>query len=126
MALQRRHLGRTPSVILVVLLAAMMLSGVVWLVTVEVAGLAGDLPTYTENIKEKVRSLRRMGQGSAIERLQKMIEDVTGEWESPPASADRETVHQPAAEANSSVVMKAEVTAWLDTLWGWLSVLVGS
>jgi predicted PurR-regulated permease PerM len=62
--LQRRGLGRMPSVILVVLLAALLLGGVVWLVTAEVTSLARDLPTYTENIKGKIRSLRQMGQGS--------------------------------------------------------------
>ena len=61
--LQRHHLGRLPAVILVVLLAALTLGGVVWLVTAEVTSVVGELPTYTENIKDKVRSLRHMGQG---------------------------------------------------------------
>src|ERR1700758_2561524 len=57
--LQRRHLGRLPSVILVVLLAALVLGGGVWLVTVEVTSLSDDFPTYTENITGRIRALRQ-------------------------------------------------------------------
>ena len=62
--LQRRHLPRTPSVAVVVLLATLVLGGIVWLITAEVSGLTQELPTYTDNIKEKVKSLRQMGHGN--------------------------------------------------------------
>ena len=42
-ALQRRGLRRLPSVMLVVLLAAAVLGGGVWLVTAQVARLAGEV-----------------------------------------------------------------------------------
>src|ERR1700737_1764725 len=60
--LQRRGLGRTPSAILVVLLAVLVLGGVGWLVTTEVTSLAKDIPDYTDNIKGKIRSLRQMSE----------------------------------------------------------------
>ena len=41
--LQRRHLGRAPAVVLVVLLTALLLGGVIWLVTAEVTSLAREL-----------------------------------------------------------------------------------
>jgi predicted PurR-regulated permease PerM len=43
-ALQRRGLRRLPSVMLVVLLAAAVLGGVIWLVTAQVTSLAGEMP----------------------------------------------------------------------------------
>ena len=73
--LQRRRLGRTPAVVLVVLLAALVLGGVVWLVTSRSRSVAGELPEYTENIKGKIQSLRQMGEGTA--GLGKMIQDIT-------------------------------------------------
>src|SRR5262249_53220184 len=111
-----------PSVVLVVLLAAVVLGGIVWLVTVEVTSLAGDLPAYTENIKEKVRSLRLMGDGSVTERLEKMIRDITGEWQSQTASpAGAGAADQPggtAPEKPPAVVMQPESQAWLSRLAG--------
>jgi len=120
--LQRRHLGRTPSVILVVLLAALALSGIVWLVTAEVTGLAADTPTYTKNIKEKIRSLRQMSHGSVGERLDKMIQDLTGEWAAQPANPNDGSTDQPAEPVNpaaakpTAVVLQPESPAWLSRL----------
>ena len=90
-ALQRHGLRRLPSVMLVVLLAAAVLGGVVWLVTAQVASLAGEMPKYTENIKDKVQLLRHLGQGSVTSRLEKMIHDITGEWNQPAASQGEKT-----------------------------------
>ena len=95
--LQRRHLGRLPSVILVVLLAALVLGGVVWLVTVEVTSLAGELPKYTENIKGKDPiAAARWARGRSMEHLEKMIQDIAAEWNSQPASPEGGTADQPA------------------------------
>jgi predicted PurR-regulated permease PerM len=117
--LHRRRLGRVPSVVLVVLLAVLALSGVVWLVTTEVTGLAGDLPKYTENIKGKIRSLRQVGQGDVAERLEKMIQDLAGEWKSRPAppvgdSGDRppEPI-APGAHKPQAVTVEPDSPAWM-------------
>jgi hypothetical protein len=37
--------------------------------------LAGELPTYTDNIKEKIKSLRQLGHGT--DRLEKMTRGAT-------------------------------------------------
>ena len=110
--LQRRGLGRTPSAILVVLLAVLVLGGVSWLVTAEVASLADDVPTYTQNIKGKIRSLRQMSEGSAMERLDEMLRDITGEWEAQPAGLkDGAALAKPA-----TVVLQPEGPALLSRL----------
>src|SRR5512140_64501 len=108
-ALQRRGLGRLPSVLLVVMLAATALGGSVWLVTAQVTSLAGDVPKYTENIKGKVKSLRHLGQGSVTSRLETMIEEITKEWNGPAASREGKQGDKPpvtAAEKPTSVVME--------------------
>jgi predicted PurR-regulated permease PerM len=117
--LQRRGLGRIPSVLMVVLLAALVLGGVVTLVATEVTNLAGELPTYTGNIREKVKSLRQMGHGT--DRLEKMIQDITGEWKSEPGSAEDGKADEPtgvavAPEKVPTVVAQPESNAWLSRL----------
>jgi predicted PurR-regulated permease PerM len=87
-ALQRRGVGRTFSVVVVVALAMAPLGGVLWLVAAEVTSLARELPTYTDNIKGKIRSFRQMGPGSITGRLEKMIQDITGEWKSAATDAE--------------------------------------
>ncbi|MFA6243719.1 MAG: AI-2E family transporter, partial [Candidatus Hydrogenedentales bacterium] len=79
--LQRWHLGRKPSVVAVVLFAALVLGGVVWVVEIELSGLAHELPTYTDNIRAKVKDLRQLGHSAGVERLGKLSEVITGEWE---------------------------------------------
>ncbi|MHB1426506.1 MAG: AI-2E family transporter [Gemmataceae bacterium] len=121
--LQRRHLGRTLSVAVVVLLAALLLSGFVWVFTIEVRSIVSELPKYTENIKEKIRSFREMGEGSATERLKTMIQDISREWKSQPASTDGGAVDSPAAgvpDKPPAVVMEADSSPWLS----WLSALL--
>ncbi len=127
--LQRRHLGRKLSVALVVLLAALLLGGVVWLFTVEVRSVADELPRYTENIKEKIRSLRETSHGSVVERLERMIQDITHEWKSQPASTEGGATASPAADAPEkppSVVVEADSPPWLSRLPGLLNPVMES
>ena len=109
--LQRRHLGRMPSVILVVMLAASVLSGVVWLVTVEVASLSDDFPTYTENIQGRIRALRQEDQGSIMEQMGNMIQVLTKEWETPAVGLDGVAAAKPPA-----VVVRPDSPPWLSGL----------
>jgi predicted PurR-regulated permease PerM len=127
--LQRRHLGRTPSVAVVVLLAALLLGGFVWLLTIEVRSIVSELPKYTENIKEKIRSLRETGQGSVVKRLEKMIQDITREWNSQPQSTEGGAVDPPAAdvpEKSPAVVVEADSPPWLSRLSALLSPVMES
>jgi predicted PurR-regulated permease PerM len=101
--LQRRGLGRTPSAILVVLLAVLVLGGVGWLVTTEVKSLADDVPTYTENIKGKIRSLRQLSDGSFMERLDKMVQDIAGEWVSQPTELKEGAADLPAGSGGAAL-----------------------
>ena len=115
--LQRRGLRRMPAVLLVVLLAALGLGGTVCLVAVEVRSLADELPTYTENIKEKIRSLRHMGQGA--ERLEKMLQDITVEWNLQPGNAEAGRVDKTSGPLGAApgkppaVIPQPERPAWL-------------
>ena len=128
-ALQRRGLRRLPSVLLVVMLAAAVLGGGVWLVTTQVTSLAGEVPKYTENIKAKVKSLRHLGQGSVTSGLEKMIHEITGEWDLPAASQkgkDRDKPAVAASEKPTAVVLEPESPTWLARMPAVLSSLLAT
>ena len=114
--LQFRGLRRLPAVILVVVLAGALLGSVAWLVTAQVTSLAGEVPQYTEHIKAKVKLLRHLGQGSVTSGLEKMIQDITGEWNRPAASPeglDRDKPKVLASEKPTAVVVEPESPSWL-------------
>ena len=95
-ALQRRRLGRTPAVVLVVLSAALAARRRRLVGHAQVGGLLRDLPTHTENVMKKTRALQDVGQGSLGEDLDKMFQKVSGEWNDQPtgesATRDRRRV----------------------------------
>ncbi len=88
-ALQRRRLPRALAVVLVILLVAVMLVGVVSLISLQLTSLIDDLPSHTENIKSKVRSIRGLGDGALIDRLGQMWDEVSAEWTRSPIVANR-------------------------------------
>jgi predicted PurR-regulated permease PerM len=77
--LQRRGLGRVPSVLVTVLLALAILGGTGWTLTRQLVTLADELPRYSLNIHHRIADLRGASQGGSMEKVQKAVEDVVGE-----------------------------------------------
>ncbi|MGH7170898.1 MAG: AI-2E family transporter [Gemmataceae bacterium] len=75
--LQRRGLGRIPSVLLVVLLALTLLGGVGYLISRQIDNLIGNLPQYRANILAKVQSIRGAGQGKFLGFFQDISDELT-------------------------------------------------
>ncbi|OAI50202.1 hypothetical protein AYO44_05895 [Planctomycetaceae bacterium SCGC AG-212-F19] len=75
--LQHRRLGRVPSVILVACLTFLFLGSVGLGLTWQVKRLAAELPQYKENLAKKVVGLREVGQGTWLQDLHGMLEDLT-------------------------------------------------
>jgi predicted PurR-regulated permease PerM len=118
--LQRWHLGRTLSVILVVLAAAGLLSGVVWLITVQLASLVNDLPQYSQNIRDKIHSVRQLGQGS--EHVERLLQEITGDWKAkPPEAGSADNLAKPNRPA--TVVVEPYSPPWLSRLPSLLGTL---
>ncbi len=116
-ALQRRRLGRVPSVLLVVVLTAMVLGSVGWAVTHQVVGLVEQLPTYTGNITKKIQALREMTAGTG--RLGQMIQEITEAWQAKPAegpSRPQPASPAPAPPEPTAVVVQPEAPAWVGRL----------
>ena len=142
-ALQRRHVGRMPSVVMVVLLATLVLGGVLWMVKIELTSLANELPTYTENIQGRVKYLRQMGHGTGMERLGKMADEIGGEWEKalvnlkavkvdapagalPASPAKSSTVVTPSVNPVPAPVAQSQFPAWMSWLPAFLDPLMAS
>ncbi len=123
-ALQRRGLRRLPAVLLVVMLAAAVLGGGIWLVTAQVTSLAGDVPTYTKNIEGKVKWLRHLGQGSITSRLDTMMQTITEEWKGGKEREDGDKPALPTSEKPTTVVLEPESPTWLARLPAFLSSLL--
>ena len=134
-ALQRRGLRRLPAVLLVVMLAAAVLGGGVWLVTAQVTSLAGDVPKYTDNIMAKVKRLRHLGEGSVTSGLEKMMKKISVEWnqpaDKPTGKKEKEDADKPPASVSekptavpTAVVLQPESPAWLARLPALLSSLL--
>ena len=91
--LQRVGLGRTVSVILVVLCAAVLFAAISWAVVRQVTGLAYDLrnnPNYKAQIREKLADLRGVGKGGVVDNLQATADEIMGGLEEDtPATADK-------------------------------------
>jgi predicted PurR-regulated permease PerM len=77
--LQRRGLGRVPSVLVTVLLALSILGGIGWTLTRQLVTLADELPRYSQNIHHRIADLRGASKGGSMEKVQKAVEDVVGE-----------------------------------------------
>lgn len=145
-ALQRRGLGRIPSLVLVVSLVALILVGVGWVVTVQMTNLFRELPNHARNVYRKTDTLREMGLASVADTIDPIMHEITGvpesaerdgtppaPGESKPLSADPEKLSPapaghlptPPVEGPSRVVVQPESTPWLSRLPGALGPVLG-
>jgi predicted PurR-regulated permease PerM len=127
---RQRGLPRTPAVILVVLIAATALGGVGWLVTVQITSLLQELPKYSQNVKEKVRSFKEATGSSG--QLQKMIVDINQELGGTSTRPGGEEGRKGEEGAESlfsrarptAVIVEAQGPAWMSRLTSFLSPLL--
>ena len=73
--LEKWHFGRIPSVVLVVIAAAVLTGAIAWLVAAQLLDVAEQLPQYRTNIHEKIQALRGMkssGLGKATQTVHEL------------------------------------------------------
>ncbi len=87
--LQRRGLGRVCSVMVAVSAAGIVVMGLGWMVTRQLAGMLAELPQNTANIKVKVTTLRQLGSGPLIGQFEVMFDEISEEIRRP--SSDTNT-----------------------------------
>jgi predicted PurR-regulated permease PerM len=116
--LQRKGLGRIPSVLLVVIVAGIALTGLGWLILGQMTSLAGDLPTYEENIKRKVADLREMMRGGPFEKAARTFEEVSKELGKEETPADDQAINQRPIKVIQENQEKPSPFAQIGTLLG--------
>lgn len=135
-ALQRWHLDRRLSIILVVLLAATLIGGIGWIIKVELSSLVEEIPAYSRNIQTKAHYVRELGGRVGTERFSTLLENFTGTAKAPearPASASRESDgarQQPDSEVPTEQMPTPPVassgSAWQSRLLSILGAVVSS
>jgi predicted PurR-regulated permease PerM len=112
-ALQRRGLGRVPSVLVVVILVFLLLGGVGWLISQQVAGLVNRLPSYQDQLVGKIRSLEGVGQGGMIGTVRKSIDYITGELVAKEEAPEKKgTAPPPGTAPNNPLYVSTAPSGW--------------
>lgn len=122
--LERRRLGRLVSVMIAVTVAAIILLSLGWIVTRQVTGMMAELPRNTANIKEKVKTLRKLAASPFANRFGQFFEEISDASEVPPSEMDSMKAEStgeelPAEAPVETVIVRTESTPWL-SLTGYL------
>lgn len=81
MRLERIHLGRGPSVLLVVVAAFGILTVIGWVVSVQMLSVVNALPNYRNNIESKINAIHVPTSGPlarAVTSIKTLSDDITG------------------------------------------------
>jgi predicted PurR-regulated permease PerM len=115
---QRTGLGRTLSVLLVVVVTGIVFAGIGWVGGTQITALTYDLghnPQYKAHIKQKLTDLRGVGKDSMLDNVQAVINDIMGDFA-------QETA--PAAPAGQPRVVVREGASPLATVFAILQPLL--
>jgi predicted PurR-regulated permease PerM len=108
--LQKLGLGRFPSVLLVMMVSIAAAGGVGWVIFNELVEVVNDLPSYQQNIHNKIEAIRTPSKG-AVGRAAASVEELGKELSSAPAPiappapihGRRNTWNQPANQPGATV-----------------------
>ena len=92
--LKRWGLGRFPSVVLVVLTSCLVVAVLGTVMASQVADLAHKMPEYEQNVRKKLQDLRSSGSG-VINRVSRIVRNVTDELTPPPPAGGRPGEEKP-------------------------------
>jgi predicted PurR-regulated permease PerM len=110
--LRRCHFGRVPSVIVVVVVAFTVISGLGAVLGTQLAYLGRNLPQYQSNITEKIHSLQASAkEGGLIERVSTMFRDLGNEISKPSDAANTgvKSLRTPTDSARSQAPVPVEI-----------------
>ena len=113
-ALQRRGVPRVVAVVGVVLLALAVVAGIGTVLAMQVMSLAEELPSYRDNIRQKIADVRSMGRDTGLKRAKETVEGAASEAE---RQVERETPRTepkpPAAPKPTPVIIERDRTKGL-------------
>ena len=79
--LERRRVPRVVSVVTVVMLALALVAGLGTVLVLQVMSLGEELPSYRDNIREKIADIRLLGRGTGLQRAQETVTRAANEAE---------------------------------------------
>jgi predicted PurR-regulated permease PerM len=79
--LERRRLGRVPSVVLVTVLAVGVVLGTIFGITRQIGTLLDDYPRYEQNITAKIAQYRARGRDGLLDKMQMVVERISAQIE---------------------------------------------
>ena len=79
----QRRIGRVLAVLITVALVFTALGLAGWGVATQMSKLAGDLPRYRANIREKVADIRGATRGGSMEQVQETVKEIQKEAAGP-------------------------------------------
>jgi predicted PurR-regulated permease PerM len=126
--LERRRLGRVTSVVIAASIATVILLSVGWIVTRQVTVMMAELPRYTENIKDKVKTLRELGDSTFFNRFSRMFAEISEEVETAEGEADLEETEttvgdQQPDKPRETIIVRTASASW-QSLTGYLGSAV--
>lgn len=113
----QRRIGRAAAITVIVLLAFSGLGIAAWGVGRQLSAFAESLPSYRDNIRQKIADVRAAGRGGSVEKVQRTLEEIQNEIDKPAPGTRRGTSDQPVVVASQQV----------ETLWGfpaWLAPFI--
>ncbi|HTL44466.1 MAG TPA: AI-2E family transporter [Vicinamibacterales bacterium] len=107
----QRWIGRVPAVLVVVALVFTIIGLAGWGVATQMSSLAGDLPHYRANIRQKISDVRGAGRGGSVEQVEQTVKDIQTQIASP--EAPKGTVRQPLIVQSQQVSTLWDFPSWL-------------
>jgi predicted PurR-regulated permease PerM len=86
--MQKMGLGRLPSVLLIMVVSIAIMGGVGWIIFNELVEVVNDLPSYQQNIHNKIEAIRTPGKGP-VGRAAASVQELGKELSSTPAPIAR-------------------------------------
>lgn len=115
--LERWRFGRVPSVMVVTAVSFIVLGAIAWIVVGQIIDLAGEIPKYRGNVREKIQDLRLPGAG-LLSRATESIRQLTDEIlatppEVPPSDVAATTPAVPVQIVHGPLEPLKDSLAWL-------------
>jgi len=111
----QRRVGGVPAVLFVVVVTFGALGSAGWAVTTQIGSLVQQLPTYKQNIRQKIRDVRFLGRGQALDLVQRTVDDIESEIGKGSGTTARPMVVE-AAPAASLWGLPTAIGPWLEPL----------
>src|SRR4051794_7071197 len=115
----QRRIGRGLAVLVTVVLVFTVLGLAGWGVATQISKLAGELPRYRANIRQKIDDVRGATRGGSMQQVQETVDEIQKEAAGP--QAPRGNAREPVIVQSQQVSSLTDFPSWLGPALGPLS-----